>query len=610
MRKWIQLIVTLLVLVLFLLPLTTVPMDRTVTEPTTAPVQSGESAGMADDSAQVVSAENTAEPALTAEPTAAPTAEPTAEPTAAPTAEPEATPVPELPACIPVNNGSYDAEGETAIAEIQQRLIDLNYLFDVADGVFGNNSVNAVTEFQAANGLPEYGIVDEQTYYALFSANVIAAPEPTPTPMGYGSSGENVTLVQDKLAMWGFLAFEPDGAYGEGTQTGVKNFQQYLYDHGETLATEVVPLLLGAGETPTPEPTAEPTPEPTPAPTAEPEAYSSTVPTAEPTLPGNLPVVIGSRDSETDTAVQTIQQRLIDLGYLNDVADGAFGANSSDAVSRFQSDAGIAQSGTVDETTWRALFSASAAAVTPAPTLEPTPTPYAPSGVVDDELLAYLTDGRFDIYRQDVRNGDQNDEAFRIQRRLACLDYMYTSACDGAFGDVTELALKYFQKRNNLPETGVADEATQKVLFSADAKASSYIVYPYNIVVDISDQRTYAYQWTGDGYTTDPVQTFICSTGTKKNPTPLGTYSADGIAGGQWYYFKDFKCYAQYAYRIFGGILFHSITYDQPKESTIHRGALNNLGNRASHGCIRLTVENAKWIYEHCPAGTTVTIQE
>ena len=32
------------------------------------------------------------------------------------------------------------------------------------------------------------------------------------------------------------------------------------------------------------------------------------------------------------------------------------------------------------------------------------------------------------------------------------------------------------------------------------------------------------------------------------------------------------------------------------------------LGSRASHGCIRLTVADAKWIYDNCGEGTVVHI--
>ena len=90
----------------------------------------------------------------------------------------------------------------------------------------------------------------------------------------------------------------------------------------------------------------------------------------------------------------------------------------------------------------------------------------------------------------------------------------------------------------------------------------------------------------------------------------MGTYQAGGACGGEWYYFKDFDCYAKYAYRIIGGILFHSVLYNSKSESSLSRSSVNALGSRASHGCVRLTVENAKWICNNCPAGTTVVIQK
>ena len=34
------------------------------------------------------------------------------------------------------------------------------------------------------------------------------------------------------------------------------------------------------------------------------------------------------------------------------------------------------------------------------------------------------------------------------------------------------------------------------------------------------------------------------------------------------------------------------------------------LGHRASHGCIRMKVKEVKWIYDNCPEGTTVVIQD
>lgn len=594
MRKWIQLIITLLVIIIICMPLSTIQMDSPRPAATVQPTEIPLSDEPTEAPVGEISAEATAAP--TAVPTAAPTQEPTPVPTAEPTPTVEPTAVPELPACLPVNNGARDAEGDTTIQQIQQRLIDLNYLFDVADGVFGSNSTNAVFAFQAANGLPEYGIVDEATYYALFSDSAVAAPEPTPTPMGRGASGDEVREVQEKLIVLGFLPFEADGNYGVGTQKGVKALQQYLHDHGATLATLEMPALLTDTE---PSPTAAPV---TVEPTAEPAE------TPLPQLPASLPLQLASRDTDTDKSVSEAQQRLVDLGYLSDTVDGAYGENSANAVRRFQRAFGLTETGSIDADTWYALFSYQAECITPAPTLEPTP--YAPSGQIDDELMTFIHDGKFDVYRQDVRVGDQNDDAFRVQRRLASLNYMYTDACDGAFGSTTELALKYFQRLHHLPETGVADEATQLKLFSEMAIRSDYVVYSYRCTVDVSDQRVYIYEWTGDGFSAEPVHAFVCSTGTEKTPTPLGTFSGAGRATvDRWYHFKEFNCYAQYAYRITGGILFHSVTYNKPDESTMQRSTLRNLGRRASHGCIRLSVEDAKWIFDNCPTGMTITIQ-
>ena len=34
----------------------------------------------------------------------------------------------------------------------------------------------------------------------------------------------------------------------------------------------------------------------------------------------------------------------------------------------------------------------------------------------------------------------------------------------------------------------------------------------------------------------------------------------------------------------------------------------NTLGKRASHGCVRISMENSKWVYDNIPDGTTVWV--
>ncbi len=101
----------------------------------------------------------------------------------------------------------------------------------------------------------------------------------------------------------------------------------------------------------------------------------------------------------------------------------------------------------------------------------------------------------------------------------------------------------------------------------------------------------------------EAVKAMTCSTG--GGNTPLGTFSA-----GQKYRWQtlDGPCYGQYCTRITGHVLFHSVwyySYDLNSQSTAQ---YNKLGTAASHGCVRLTVADAKWIYDNVPSGTSITI--
>ena len=58
-------------------------------------------------------------------------------------------------------------------------------------------------------------------------------------------------------------------------------------------------------------------------------------------------------------------------------------------------------------------------------------------------------------------------------------------------------------------------------------------------------------------------------------------------------------------------IAFHSVLYvDSSDYTTLKVASLTGLGKRGSHGCIRLTLADAKWIYEHAKKGMKVWIHE
>ena len=132
----------------------------------------------------------------------------------------------------------------------------------------------------------------------------------------------------------------------------------------------------------------------------------------------------------------------------------------------------------------------------------------------------------------------------------------------------------------------------------------------YYITVDLTNQIVTVYD---NGNTTESgiARQMICSSGKAATPTPVGTYTLPGKSYAsertEWYYFAKYNCYAKWATRIVGGILFHSVLYTAAKKGPTS-SSVNALGGQASHGCIRLRVADAQWIAQNCPAGTQCRI--
>jgi len=104
-----------------------------------------------------------------------------------------------------------------------------------------------------------------------------------------------------------------------------------------------------------------------------------------------------------------------------------------------------------------------------------------------------------------------------------------------------------------------------------------------------------------------PVKAFTCSVGMPNTPTPTGTFYTPSkyrwreLMGPSW---------GQYATRIVGGILFHSVAGHNTTSYNLSAVQYNRLGGPASHGCVRLNVRDAKWIYDNCALGMRVTISD
>lgn len=128
--------------------------------------------------------------------------------------------------------------------------------------------------------------------------------------------------------------------------------------------------------------------------------------------------------------------------------------------------------------------------------------------------------------------------------------------------------------------------------------------YDYLIAINRAADTVTVYQKDENGNYLKPYFPMICSTG---EDTPLGEYRT--IEQYRWrFLFGD--VYGQYAVRIVGHILFHSVPYLSQNEADLEYEEFNKLGTPASMGCIRLQVADVKWIYDNCPIGTPVVLYD
>lgn len=132
----------------------------------------------------------------------------------------------------------------------------------------------------------------------------------------------------------------------------------------------------------------------------------------------------------------------------------------------------------------------------------------------------------------------------------------------------------------------------------ADLNPSGQPLPNYLIDVSVADQKVYIYK---DDLL---VKEWIISTG-KNASTPLGSFTIQNR--GQWFYNEKYQQGAKWwvSFKDWGVYLFHSIPMDRDKNILTEEASL---GSPASHGCIRLDIENAKWIYDNIPRGTPVNI--
>ena len=142
-----------------------------------------------------------------------------------------------------------------------------------------------------------------------------------------------------------------------------------------------------------------------------------------------------AQEGDSGTDIQTLQQRLYQLGYLAQTADvnGTFDGKTLAAVQKFQQMNGLGQDGKVGLKTMNLIYS--------------------------DEVKPNMV-----VY------GEKSDIVMAAQQRLKELGYL-TGEADGNFGLGTVMAIKEFQSRNNQVVDGYLGPGTRDALNSPNAQA-------------------------------------------------------------------------------------------------------------------------------------------
>lgn len=119
-----------------------------------------------------------------------------------------------------------------------------------------------------------------------------------------------------------------------------------------------------------------------------------------------------------------------------------------------------------------------------------------------------------------------------------------------------------------------------------------------SIEVSIRDQKT---QVLSNGHA---IYEMISSTGIDDS-TPRGNFTIG--SRGESFYNPSEGMGAKYWVGFIGSTyLFHSVPTDANGDWIVSEA--EKLGKPASHGCVRLTVSDAKWLHDSIPAGTPVHI--
>ena len=299
--------------------------------------------------------------------------------------------------------------------------MELGYYEGEIGGNYLARTETAVRLFQAAVGYTQDGVATSSLQSLLFSDSAPAYNGLSYTTLQSGDKGLTVRRLQEKLIELGYLTGSADGDFGGGTASAIKRYQAAIgYTQTGVATPELQQMLFSASSQPQ-------TPTVTEAPVQEDDS------------PRDLSY------GDSGSQVKTLQQRLIELGYLTGSADGDFGGATRSAVERFQKTINYySQDGVATIELQQLIFASD-----------------APTYVAEETDTSGL---RTIVY------GNSGEDVKAIQRRLKELGY-FNGDIGGNYLTKTETAVKLFQETIGRTADGVATPEIQQLILSSDAPA-------------------------------------------------------------------------------------------------------------------------------------------
>jgi hypothetical protein len=183
--------------------------------------------------------------------------------------------------------------------------------------------------------------------------------------------------------------------------------------------------------------------------------------------------------------------------------------------------------------------------------------------------------------------GAASPQTADLQSRLAALGFLPADEVDGRPGPRTQTAVIAFQKWARLARDGTAGPATLAALAAATRPRPLLqggrgrrieLLLDRQLVLAIQDDQV--------------ARVVHVSTGAAATPTPPGSYAVFSKRVRSWS--VPFQVWLPYASYFVGGIAFH----EYPEVPV----------TPASHGCVRVTAFDAKWLFDFLSVGTPVRV--